>query len=68
MQRLIYTNLVGTQSSTALQDEYHLAIRLSAEFIDRRLNHGFGHVTHRNLHKVDSCLQPVVRRIWLRAS
>src|SRR6516225_10190439 len=57
MQGLIHTHLVSAESSAALKDEHHLPIRLSAEFIDRRLNHGFGHVTHRNLHKVGNCLQ-----------
>jgi hypothetical protein len=49
--------LVSAESSAALKDEHHLPIRHSAEFTDRRLNHGFGHVTHRNLHKVGNCLQ-----------
>jgi hypothetical protein len=60
MQRLIYTNLVGSQGSAALKDEYHLSVCLSAEFIDGCLNHSFGHVTHRNPYKV---LLAVVRRI-----
>src|SRR6516225_9790454 len=62
VQGLIYTNLVGPQGSTALKDEYHLSIRLSAKFIDR-LNLGFGHVTHRNLHKAETACS-VVRLIW----
>src|SRR6516164_5886800 len=51
MQRLIYTNLVGSQGSAALKDEYHLSVCLSAEFIDGCLNHSFGHVTHRSLRR-----------------
>ena len=55
VQRLIHTNLVGAQGSTALENEYHLSIRLRTKFIDWFLDHSFGHVTHRSLHKLVNC-------------
>src|SRR5215831_10488345 len=65
VQRLIYANLVGAQGSTALKDQNDLPVRLSAKFIDRVLNHCFGHVAHRSLHWVGNCLKrSVPGRIW----
>src|SRR5205823_2724028 len=56
VERLIYTNLVGAQRSTALENEYHLSTCLGAKFTDRISNACLRRVIHRGLHTCGSAV------------
>src|SRR5262249_561452 len=64
VQRLVYTDLVGAERSTALEDEHHLSLGIRAKFIDCISNHCLRRAIHRGLPHI--CKRAVARGKQLR--
>src|SRR6516225_3185484 len=57
VQRLVYANLISSEGSAALENKHYLSARPCAEFVNRFLNHCFGHAAHGGLRNVHNCLE-----------